>query len=86
MFKSDYPNRIYLDDTVAQEFEKDHALPAARRFVEATILHELVHWANSWSDEFALFTVTPSGWSVDSHAPERFKRKPTDASSACGRQ
>jgi len=45
-FQSAMPNRIVLSRDVAQHFEEDSGRDDAKRFLEAKVLHEMVHWAN----------------------------------------
>ena len=74
MFKHAHPNKIYLDDTLVAEYEADHQLSDAKRYIEATILHELVHWANHWTGQHSLLTVSRNGGlSVETHTPEGFE-------------
>ena len=75
MFRHAYPDRIYLDDTVAAAYERDHNRADAKQFIEATLLHELVHWANFWTGQRAIFTVNGNGngATVEDHSPEGFE-------------
>jgi Metallopeptidase toxin 3 len=44
------PNTIYLAKSFCERFEsKDWKLPKMHRLMEATLLHELVHWGD-WQD------------------------------------
>ncbi|WDE06640.1 hypothetical protein SG34_006960 [Thalassomonas viridans] len=40
------PSHIYIEQEIAQRFESDYARSDAQRFVESTILHEIVHWGD----------------------------------------
>jgi hypothetical protein len=49
--KSKDPNTIYLGKSFCERFEsKDWKLPNMHRLMEATLLHELVHWGDSLDD------------------------------------
>ena len=37
---------VYLDKDWATRFEKDHKKAAAKELMEATVLHEMVHWGD----------------------------------------
>ena len=39
-------NTVHIDSGWAKRFEKDHKKAAARQLMEATILHEMVHWGD----------------------------------------
>jgi murein DD-endopeptidase MepM/ murein hydrolase activator NlpD len=43
-FTPDAPGRILLSDRVAAAYERTPDTPDAKRFVQAKVLHELVHW------------------------------------------
>ena len=43
------PHTILVSEHWAKRFESDHAKPAAKLLMEATILHEMVHWGD-WKD------------------------------------
>jgi hypothetical protein len=73
MFRRAQPHKIWVDDDLAAEYERDHHRADAKRYLEATILHELVHWANHWTGDHSLLTVGPNGVSVPTHTPEGFE-------------
>ena len=49
-FETDFRNTIFLAEDVALQFEEDFSIPEAQELVEATILHEMVHWGDFFDD------------------------------------
>jgi hypothetical protein len=48
LYDSKHPNTIYLAKSVCNRFEnKDWNEPSMHRFIEAAILHEIVHWGDA---------------------------------------
>lgn len=47
------PDTIYVDKELAERFKTDHALAKAKEFMEANILHEMVHWGDWHADNKA---------------------------------
>lgn len=65
------PDRVYLAKDIALRFERDFTLSEAQLLVEATVLHEIVHWGNhkdgpDQADEAGVrFEVTAYGKDIE---------------------
>jgi murein DD-endopeptidase MepM/ murein hydrolase activator NlpD len=66
-FDTDFKNTIFLAEDVALQFEVDFSMPEAQELIEATILHEMVHWGDFFDDSLqagdpgAMFEVDAYG-------------------------
>jgi murein DD-endopeptidase MepM/ murein hydrolase activator NlpD len=50
MFDIDFKNTVFLAEDVARQFEEDFSMAEAQELIEATILHEIVHWGDFFDD------------------------------------
>lgn len=64
------PNRIYISTLVANKFEKEFNIRDADNFLEALILHELVHWG-----DFRQGGINPCEPGREGEMGEKFEEK-----------
>lgn len=69
-------NNIFIARVLADRFEIDYRNPHARKMIEATILHEMVHWADYHDGKFQLRRLgKEAGWEFEKEAYDTLARR-----------